>query len=166
MILVLLLGILALKVAAECRLSDINNIIGGSSYSVDQIVASHVTVEIQNILVITGQLMKIDTEEKMGFVYFYDYSFCTVYDQYQFKGVNLGMRDIEIFKDFIIVLGYSQNANGNLTEVIFVFKIYIDTNSEIRTTFTNIFVGAIDTDQIRIQKGVFFAELSSTTDWG
>jgi hypothetical protein len=76
------------------------------------------------------------------------------------------MRDIEIFKDFIIVLGYSQNTNGSLTEVIFVFKIYIDTNSEIRTTFTNIFVGAIDTDQIRIQKGVFFAELSSTADWG
>lgn len=82
MLLVLLLGIIASMVAAECRLSDINNIIGGSSYSVDQIVASHVTVEIQNILVISGQLIKIDAQEKMGFVYFYDYSFCTVYDQY------------------------------------------------------------------------------------
>lgn len=103
----------------------------------------------------------------MGFVYFYDYSFCTVYDQYQFKGVNQGIRDIEIFKDFIIMLGYASGADNSRTEIIFVFKIFIDDKSEIRTSFTDIFVAQVASDQTRLLNGVFFLmKYKSEIDFG
>ena len=39
---------------ADCRLSDIKNVIGGADYTVDDITASVITFNTQSILVVAG----------------------------------------------------------------------------------------------------------------
>jgi hypothetical protein len=41
-------------VNADCRLSDIKNVIGGAEYTVDDITASVITVDTRSILVVAG----------------------------------------------------------------------------------------------------------------
>ena len=46
--------LLTSAVNADCRLSDIKNVIGGADYTVDDITASVITFDTQSILVVAG----------------------------------------------------------------------------------------------------------------
>jgi hypothetical protein len=64
---------LVVQIMGECRLTDINNIIGGPSYNVDTIVVQSITLEGQNVLFVAGQYTLIETTEKSGYFYALDY---------------------------------------------------------------------------------------------
>lgn len=63
--------------AADCRLTDVSNILGGSDYEVLDIKAEHMTYTIVNFLAVTSTVRKTGASTNTIFVYLFDYSMCT-----------------------------------------------------------------------------------------
>ena len=118
----------------DCRLQDIENIIGGDTYTVDSIVVrSIVTFEGKPIggtdqdkknpvdeIWVGGRLTHIESQESKGFVYIFRPNDCSSYEFYEFDGINQGIREILRNFYYIFLVGYHIDENGNVYEQLLI----------------------------------------------
>ena len=111
------LTILLAQAQASCHTADIINTIGGTTYTVDQITATHATTATEPFLVVAGKFTK-EAGSIFGFLYLYDYNECRVKRTYEFPSINQGFTDVSFQRGKILAVGYRQFKRSKLQEVL------------------------------------------------
>jgi len=111
---------LLVQTRASCHTADIINAIGGTTFTVDRITATHAATTTDPYLVIAGKYTKDDTE--FGFIYLYDVNGCKVKQTFEFPNVNQGFYDVSFTTGTIIAIGY-HTSTGSTNEVIVIGSI-------------------------------------------
>lgn len=81
MIKLLVTALLAVKVSSSCHTADIMSTIGGNSYTVNSVTATHFVFNSVPYLAVAGKITK--TSVSSAFLYVYDYNNCKMKTQFE-----------------------------------------------------------------------------------